>query len=181
MLGLECSQPSELLGAFPEHLLVDDRVLTVDALGLVAGHLHGRAVRHTSALQVPDRRPAKVIEQHAGMPGPLAGGRPRHAEATDRHTVAMENPWNDLAGGALDRPGALALRVEHGAQFGRSRSLRPSRGGRAGALSSGGRPCAFRRTRAATTLRLLRLCGGSAAGPGPRVVRSTLVMMVMVT
>jgi hypothetical protein len=108
----------ELLRPLPKHPFVHDGVAAVDALGLVAGHLHCRGPRDAGPLQVPHRRAPEVVGDAPRIAGVEARGPPRLVLILDRAPVAVEHPGNHSALGPLERLCGLSLGLQAGAELG---------------------------------------------------------------
>src|SRR5262245_11801416 len=104
----------QLLRALSEHRFVHDRVPSVDALGLVPNHLHGRRARDARALEVPDGRPPEVVQDTPWDTGRDAGRPPRLDEALEPAPGAVEHPWDDLPRLLLERHRDRVLLLQAG-------------------------------------------------------------------
>src|SRR6266581_7613664 len=137
LVGLE--QLGQTRCPVAQHRLVGDHVAAVDALGLVADHLHrGRAV-DTGACQVSDGRPPEVVgnpvQLHlhdpalavaldGGETDLLARGHPALSEVADRRSVGPEeHPLDDPPLRLADRLGQGLLALDDATNIGEEREL----------------------------------------------------------
>jgi hypothetical protein len=76
----------ELGNAFGEVRVRDEGVSAVHVFGLVAGELHGHRAGDPRPLQLPDRRPAKIMHETPGTQAAL------HASAHTRRKSLITRP-----------------------------------------------------------------------------------------
>jgi hypothetical protein len=103
--------------AFLEHGLVHNGISAINGFRFVAGHFHRGGTRYAGPLQISNCGAPEIMRDAPGNAGTLACALPRCPRVFDSFPLAMEQPWNNLAGREFEISRALNPPAQDSAQF----------------------------------------------------------------